>query len=122
MDIKDTANIGLSSAMHANLSEMQDNGIFTSMLDGYRLAVSIAIKHQLQVEDTSLPDRKNMYDVGGVDENFIFRNAIALIYPTQKGREYKYLEKLADVGVKFLYKNYDQNGSLDIRELLGNDP
>lgn len=121
MVIKDTANIGLSGNMHFKLREMADNGIFNDMKDGYRLAASLAIKLGLNADDRILDERKNMYDVGGVDEDFIFRNSIRVIFPNQKGQEYKYLEKLADAGMEILYQNYDENGSLDITSIIEND-
>ena len=115
---KDTANIGLSEEMHFKLREMTDNGVFNDMKDGYRLAASVAINQNLQVEDRNLPNRKNMYDVGGIDEDFIYKNSIAVIFPDQVGQEYKYLEKLADAGIAIIYENYDKNGSLDLKLLL----
>jgi len=121
MNPKDTANIGLSENKHIMLREMTDNGVFNDMKDGYRLAVSVAISQKLVIDDSPLQNRKNMYDVGGIDEDFIFRNSIAVIFPNQVGQEYKYLEKLADAGIGILYANYDANGSLDLRQLLLND-
>jgi len=121
MEVKDTANIGLSSEMHMKLSEMKDAKLFSEMKDGYRLAVSLAMKKMLNVNDRIISDRKNMYDVGGVDENSIFKNAINTIYPDEVGKEYKYLEKLADAGVEFLYENYDKTGSLNLIEILSDD-
>ena len=119
--MEDTANIGLSSEMHMKLSEMKDAKLFSEMKDGYRLAVSLAMKKMLNVNDRIISDRKNMYDVGGVDENSIFKNAINTIYPDEVGKEYKYLEKLADAGVEFLYENYDKTGSLNLIEILSDD-
>ncbi|MDA8742424.1 hypothetical protein N9M64_01820 [bacterium] len=118
MEQKDNANIGLSEDMHIKLREMTDNGVFSEMKDGYRLAASLAMAHNLEIIREPLKNRKNMYDVGGVDENFIFRNAIRVIYPEQLGQEYKYLEKLADAGVSLLFDNYDENGNLDLESIL----
>jgi len=121
-EVRDTANIGLSEEMHMKLREMTDNKIFIDMKDGYRLAASLAMRQGLRVEERSLADRKNMYDVGGVDEDFIFRNAIGVLYPDQSGKEYKYLEKLADAGMALLYDSYDENGNLDLASALNHDP
>ena len=121
-EVRDTANIGLSEEMHMKLREMTDNKIFNDMKDGYRLAASMAIRQGLLVNDRSLANRKNMYDVGGVDEDFIFRNSISIIYPDQLGKEYKYLEKLADAGMALLYDSYDEDGNLDLESALNHDP
>lgn len=121
METRDTANIGLSEDMHVKLREMTDNGVFSDMKDGYRLAASIALKQAMDVDDRKLVNRKNMYDVGGVDEDFIFRNAISVIYPDKEHMEYKHLEKLADAGIEFLYRFYDETGNLDVVLALNND-
>ena len=67
----DLANIGLSEDMRLKLKDMHEGGVFSEMKDGYRLAVSIAIKFKFDVENRELPNRDNMYDVGGIDDNFI---------------------------------------------------
>jgi len=59
--------------------------------------------------------------VGGVDENFLFKNAINTIYPDEIGKEYRYLEKLADAGVEILSKHYDETGGIDIMNILSNE-
>jgi hypothetical protein len=114
----DLANIGLSEDMRLKLKDMHEGGVFSEMKDGYRLAASIAIKFKFDVEKRDLPRRDNMYDVGGIDDNFIFRNAISEIFPEKKGEEYRHLEKLADAGVEYMYGFYDGEGMLRIDELL----
>lgn len=114
----DLANIGLSEDMRLKLKDMHEGGIFSEMKDGYRLAASIAIKLNFDVESRDLPRRDNMYDVGGIDDNFIFRNAISEIFPEKKGQEYRHLEKLADAGVEYMYKFYDGDGVFRIDEFL----
>jgi hypothetical protein len=121
MVIKDKANLGLSASMHMKLQELSDAGWFTEMKDGYRLAASLAMKKKINVSDRNLTDYKNMYDVGGVDEDFIFKNAINTIYPDEIGAEYRYLEKLADAGVEIISNHYDETGGLDIMNILGNE-
>ena len=121
MEVKDKANLGLSAAMHMKLQELTDANWFSEMKDGYRLATSLAMKNKLNVKDRNLKDYKNMYDVGGVDEDFIFKNAINTIYPDEIGKEYRYLEKLADAGVEVLSKHYDETGGIDIMDILSNE-
>lgn len=114
----DLANIGLSEDMRLKLKDMNEAGVFSEMKDGYRLAASIAIKLKFDVEDRDLLNRGNMYDVGGIDDNFIFRNAISEIFPEKQGQEYRYLEKLADAGVEYMYGFYDGDGMFRIDEFL----
>jgi hypothetical protein len=121
MVVKDKANLGLSASMHMKLQELTDADWFIEMKDGYRLAASLAMKRKINVSDRNLTDYKNMYDVGGVDENFLFKNAINTIYPDEIGKEYRYLEKLADAGVEILSKHYDETGGIDIMNILSNE-
>ena len=121
MVVKDKANLGLSASMHMKLQELTDADWFIEMKDGYRLAASLAMKRKINVSDRNLTDYKNMYDVGGVDENFLFKNAINTTYPDEIGKEYRYLEKLADAGVEILSKHYDETGGLDIMNILSNE-
>jgi hypothetical protein len=108
--------------MHMMLKEMTDRDIFSDMKDGYRLAASVALNRSIDVSNHTLENRKNMYDVGGVDEDFIFRNAVAQLYPEFEGQEYKHLEKFADVGVQIIYEQFDGTGGLNIEELMKNAP
>ena len=119
--IKDQANIGLSEDMRLKLKDMHEGGVFGEMKDGYRLAASIAINLKFDVDNRDLSNRQNMYDVGGVDDNFIFRNAISEIFPEKKGQEYRHLEKLADAGVEYMYGFYEGGGTLRIEDLLSNE-
>lgn len=119
--MKDQANIGLSEEMHMRLRDMHEGGFFNDMKDGYRLAASIAIQRVLDVSDRELVNRKNMYDVGGVDENFIFRNAISEIFPEQEGQEYRHLEKLADAGIGIIYDFYTGDSAATIETLIEHD-
>ena len=63
MEQKDNANIGLSEDMHIKLREMTDNGVFSEMKDGYRLAASLAMAHNLEIIREPLKNRKNMYSI-----------------------------------------------------------
>ena len=121
MNAKDTANIGLSEDMHAKLKQMADDEVFNDMKDGYRLAASIAIRDKIDVKDRVLTSRKNMYDVGGIDEDNIYKNSISVIFPDQVGQEYKYLEKLADAGMEKIYSAYESTGSFDVNSILNDD-
>lgn len=117
-EFKDTANIGLSEKSHMKLKEMTDSHMFSDMKDGYRLAVAIALQKNVDAREHILVSRKNMYDVGGVDDNFIFRNTIRLLIPDQTGKEYRYVEKLADLGIAFIYDNFEESGELNLETLL----
>ena len=118
----DIQNIGLSERQHQHLQEMTGLGVFTDMQQGYRLGVAIALKNKLDVSSRTLEARKNMYDTGGVDDNFIIRNSIRLLYPEHKGQEYRLMEKLADAGLELLYSQFDKDHDLlNLIEVLADD-
>ena len=102
MSESDTANVGLSEKMHFKLSQMKEEGVFNEMKDGYRLAIATAIFHNIDSSNIELVQRKNMYDVGGIDEGGMIKSAIRLKYPSFEGQEYKLMEKLAEAGMQFL--------------------
>lgn len=118
----DKKNIGLSEAMSEKLKDLYDRKVFKQQLDGYRLAATIALYKGLDVKDRNLREDggeyKNKFDVGAVDEEQIMRNAIREIYPDQEGKEYAYLEKLADAGIEIISNHEDSSGILDIEELM----
>ena len=99
----------------------ESDKLFVEMKDGYRLAASIAIYKNLKFEDRILENRKNKYDVGGVDEDSIFKIILAEKYPHLKGQEYRSLEKLADVGMEYLANKISNNRVIDIEELMKDD-
>ena len=113
-----TANIGLSESMHFKLKLLVEKDFFSTMLDGYRLAASIAIFKELDISNHELKNPKNMYDIGGVDPDDFFKNAILHIFPQLKGQEYDSLEKFADLGTEHLHKITTENDILDIKLLL----
>jgi len=119
---EDIKNIGISERMDMKLKEFtESDNLFVEMKDGYRLAASIAIYKNLKFEDRVLVNRKNKYDVGGVDEDSIFKNIISEKYPHLKGLEYRSLEKLADVGVEYLAEKISDSRVIDIEKLMKDD-
>lgn len=121
MAVQDKKNIGISGPMHKKLTELKDLIPFSNMQDGYRLAASLAIKRKLQVEDRELLEYQNQYDSAGLDNEGAFKNAINILYPNQDGKEYNYLEKLADAGVELLYQYYEEDGFLDFNKIINNE-
>ena len=114
----DSKNIGLSESMHFKLKILVEKNHFSNMQDGYRLAASIGIFKKLDISSYELKNRKNMYDIGGVDPDGFFKNAIRHIFPKLKGHEYDSLEKFADLGTEHLHKITIENDVLDIKLLL----
>jgi hypothetical protein len=59
-----------------------------------------------------------MYDVGGVDQDGSFKNAIGHIFPDLIGIEYSSLEKFADLGTEHIHRIIIDNDELDIKSLM----
>ena len=97
---------------------LEEKNHFSSMQEGYRLAASIGIYKGLNISNHELVERKNMYDVGGVDPNGYFKNTIGHIFPDLKGIEYSSLEKFADLGTEHIHKIILDNDELDIKLLM----
>ena len=101
------------------LREMtEEHQLFSQMQDGYRLAVSLAISKNLNINNVTLTRRKNMYAVGAIDENQLFKYIIRENYPDFINQEYRALEKLADLGLNFLSKKVKGKIIIDINQIL----
>ena len=114
-------NVGISEDMHQKLEQLVDEGYFSKLQDGYRLAASVAILKKIPISDHKLLKRKNLYDAAGVDENESFRKTISQIFPEHKGKENNALEKFADIGIKIIFDEIMDNDELDIKSLLKDD-
>lgn len=117
----DLKNIGLSEKSNELLTNMVEKKVFDDALDGYRLAVSLAIVDEMKPEDHEIINRMNKYDVGGVDPNGKFKKAISTLIPESQGIEYRCIEKLADMGIKKLSEHIDTYGELDLEKLIKPD-
>lgn len=116
---KDIKDVGLSEHLVEKLREMtEENQLFSQMQDGYRLAVSLAISKNLNINNVNLTRRKNMYAVGAIDEDQVFKYIIRENYPNFANQEYRALEKLADLGITFLSENIKGKIIIDINEIL----
>ena len=56
--------------------------------------------------------------IGGVDPDGSFKNAIRHIYPDLKDKEYRSLEKFADLGTEHIHRIIMDNDELDIKSLM----
>ena len=117
----DLKNIRISEKMDRKLKNMIDLKLLKNEQDGYRLAISLAIFHNLDFEDRKLENRQNKYDAAGVDPDLKFKHAVREIYVHHKNKEYRAIEKLADAGLEILSKHVENNDALNLEELLNND-
>ena len=116
--------IGISEKMDLRLKELVSDGLFKNEMDGYRLAVCIAIHKKLDFKNRILANKKTKYHTGTIDpidQGSILKNVISEIYPSQKDNAYKALEQLADVGIEYLSSYFENNNNLDLDLLLKDD-
>ena len=74
-------NVGISEEMHQKLNQLVGEGYFSNLMDGYRLAASIAILKRMDISDHKLINRQNIYDAAGVDENQSYTNTFSQLFP-----------------------------------------
>ena len=117
---KDRKNLNLSEAMHQKLQQLVDEEYFSELRAGYRLAASIAIFKKIDISNHEIPSKgkKNVADIGGIDENESFKNSITQLFPQYKGSEYRALEKFADLGVNLIFDEIIDNEELNIEALM----
>ena len=113
--------IGISEKMDLRLKELVSDGLFNREMDGYRLAVCIAIHKKLDFKNRILANKKTKYHTGTIDQGSILKNVIGEIYPSEKDNAYKALEQLADAGIEYLSSYFENNNNLDLDLLLKDD-
>jgi len=109
----DIDRLGLSDESRQVFDELLADGYFKDGLSCYRLAVSVAIKNNIQVSSHSVKrPQGHMYLISQFDPEGIFAAVIIDLFPEFKEEKYRFLEKFADLGMIFLQKEIDKNNSL----------
>lgn len=104
-DIKDRVQIGLSIEGKALLGEMEEQGLIGALLDGYRLAIALAISEDLDPSPESSPDRENMYNMATIDPNGEIRLLIRELYPQAAEWPNRAAESLAEQGIPLIERH-----------------
>ncbi len=102
---KDLTQIGLSSTGKEVLREMETQGLFAQQMDGYRLAIAMAIANGLQPSQQRSDDRENMYNMGSIDPDSEIRLLLRQIYPHAANWPNRAAESLAEQGVELMAKH-----------------
>src|SRR5688572_17690702 len=93
--------IGLSNAAHGKLQRLKENGCFDELMDGYRLAVGLALSHG--VEAPPLANRNTIFNVGSLDPERLLHDAVAALRSASEEPVYRTMERLAEWGVEEMY-------------------
>ncbi len=100
--LKDRVQIGLSPDGKAVLREMEEQGLIGTQLDGYRLAIAMAIANDLEPSPESSGDRENMYNMATVDPDNEIRLLLREIYPRASAWPNRAAESLAEQGITLM--------------------
>ena len=91
----------LSEDAHAKLSEMQQSGMFAQMLDGYRLAIALALAEDL-IDAEGHRRGKTYINAGSLDPDGIIRDAVLESFGDKAGSPYEIAERLGEAGIHAL--------------------
>lgn len=117
MTISEPTTIGLTESAHRMLKQLQDQGYFRELLDGYRFAIGLALAQG--IEPPKLRKRTTIFNVGTFDPDQSMKRSIEVLMGVRvRGTSiYKMAERLADWGVNELASEA-QDGGIDFVKLL----
>lgn len=102
----DLVQIGASQTSRETLATLRDDGHIADLMDGYRLAVAVAIGFGRTPNLDSSRDRRTMFAVGNLDPDNSLREAIREIFPSCRLTPARALEDLAEQGIEILNDQY----------------
>ena len=110
---RDIDRVGLSESSRYALDELEGEGYLKDKLSGYRLAISYAIKNNIDIEEHKVVrNTGHMYLISQVDPDGIFATVIDELYPQFSQAKYRALEKFADLGIVEMKEEVLKTGSL----------
>ena len=105
--MSDLKQIGLSAKADQELKRLREEQRFASEMDGYRLAIALALRENLE-PDWDGKDRRNKYAATAVDPTGELLEALHLFRPEMTDSPARALQALADVGVMYMAKEFDR--------------
>jgi hypothetical protein len=115
---KDLVQIGASQESREVLETLKDAGHIADLMDGYRLAIALAIGFGRE-PSLAVRERKTMFAVGNLDPDNAIREAIREIYPQARTVPSRAAEDLAEQGLAIAKEKYLQGEDLSFAEILG---
>src|SRR3954465_14272798 len=103
----DLVQIGASAASREALDRLKENGHISDLMDGYRLAIAVAIGFGREPRLGIRGDRKTMFAVGNLDPDAAIRQAIGEIYPAVRSTPSRAAEDLAEQGLEILGDSFE---------------
>lgn len=103
---KDLVQVGASPASRAVLERLREQGHIEDMMDGYRLAIAVAIGFGREPRIGEKGDRKTMFAVGNLDPDSALREAIREINPSHRAVPARAAEDLAEQGLEIINDSF----------------
>ena len=113
----DLVQVGASPKSRDVLDRLKDNGHISDLMDGYRLAIALAIGFGRTPSPGVRGDRKTMFAVGNLDPDGAIRETIIEMYPTTRGTPSRAAEDLAEQGLDIIADSFEGE-DISLTELL----
>jgi hypothetical protein len=104
---RDLLQVGASVASREVLEKLREAGCIADLMDGYRLAIAIAIGFGRTPRLESGGDRKTMFAYGNLDPDSALREAIKEIYPSARETPARAAEDLAEQGLEIARDSFN---------------
>lgn len=114
---RDLVQIGASPKSREVLEALKDHGHISDLMDGYRLAIALAIGFDRTPRSEVRGERKTMFAVGNLDPDGAIRQAIGEIYPATATTPSRAGEDLAEQGLEIISKSFEGE-DISLAELL----
>ena len=109
--------IGLTKISHGKLKTLKENGVFNEMADGYRTGIALAIA--MDMNPTPITEnRVTIFSVATIDNKQEISTIVKSLLGVSSESIYTIIEQLAEIGIKKLYAEYEENGNIDFISML----
>lgn len=115
---RDLVQIGASPESRDVLDRLRDAGHIGDLMDGYRLAIALAVGLGREPNLTVRGERKTMFAVGNLDPDNALREAIREIYPQARAMPSRAAEDLAEQGLAIAGDKYLQGEDIFFAEIV----
>ena len=115
---RDLVQIGASQPSRDVLDRLRDAGHIGDLMDGYRLAIALAVGLGREPNLTARGERKTMFAVGNLDPDNALREAIREIYPQARAMPSRAAEDLAEQGLAIAGDKYLQGEDISFAEIV----
>ncbi len=117
MSEKKETMIGLSIKAHEMLKQLKEDGVFLEMTHGYRVGIALALSRGGTPVEI-LTKKTTVYSVATIDPDRKLARIVQALSDQEIDSVYTTIEQLADWGVKEMYREYENSGTIDFIKML----